>query len=74
MAGNDHIWVSKFTFDEDTVGKFLTNYSWTVNWGAEGFPTGMGTQNGPNIPITAGTYIVVFNDITGGYNFISAEE
>jgi hypothetical protein len=45
-----------------------------VNWGATEFPTGIGVQNGSNIPITAGTYVVVFNDITGGYNFIPAEE
>lgn len=74
MENNDHVWFATFTFDTDTEGKFLTDWSWTVNWGATEFPTGIGVQNGSNIPITAGTYVVVFNDITGGYNFISAEE
>lgn len=50
--------------------KFRAMDGWDTNWGASGFPTGTGTQNGPDIPIaTAGYYRVVFNDETGAYTF-----
>lgn len=50
--------------------KFRANDNWSVNWGASSFPSGNGTQNGPNIPITtSGYYTVSFNDVTGAYNF-----
>ncbi|MBF9143757.1 T9SS type A sorting domain-containing protein [Hymenobacter properus] len=55
-----------------TVGevKFRADNAWTVNWGANTFPTGTGTQGGPNIPIaTAGRYTVRFNSSTGVYQF-----
>lgn len=76
MTANDyfeHIWTYEFTYDEDTELKFLIDSSWSVNWGASDFPTGTGVNNGDNIPVTAGTYTVIFNDITGGYLFYSAE-
>lgn len=56
--------------DGDTELKFLTDSSWAVNWGSDTFPTGYGVANGPNIPVTAGTYRIFFNDITGTYTFI----
>jgi hypothetical protein len=49
--------------------KFRQDQSWTFNWGASSFPTGIGTQNGPNIPVTAGTYNIYFNRQTGAYRF-----
>ena len=49
--------------------KFRANASWTVNWGAEEFPSGTGLQNGPNIQPVAGTYSVVFNSASGEYAF-----
>lgn len=55
---------------EDTEIKF-TIEGWGTNWGAETFPYGYGQNNGPNIPVVAGSYIVVFNDITGAYTFIT---
>ena len=69
-TGSDHLWMADLTVDGDQKGKFLID-GWSVNWGATGFPSGVGQQNGPDIPIAAGNYIVIFNDITGGYNFIS---
>lgn len=59
--------------------KFRQNADWTVNWGAETFPSGTGTQGGPNIPVilddtlTTKTtdYYVTFNCETGEYNFTS---
>ncbi len=50
--------------------KFRQNDAWDVNWGAPDFPSGIGVQNGPNIPIPqAGTYEIRFNKSTGAYNF-----
>lgn len=49
--------------------KFRANASWTVNWGARTFPSGVGVQNGPNIEPVAGTYSVVFRSDTGEYVF-----
>lgn len=49
--------------------KFRANNAWDVNWGATDFPAGVGTQNGPNIPVTAGLYLITFNWKTGEYTF-----
>ncbi len=49
--------------------KFRAEHAWAVNWGSTGFPSGVGTQNGPNIPITAGTYRATINTATGEYAF-----
>lgn len=49
--------------------KFRANNSWDTNWGATDFPSGVGVQNGPNIPIPAGRYKITFRPGTGAYNF-----
>ncbi|MBL7745570.1 MAG: T9SS type A sorting domain-containing protein [Chitinophagaceae bacterium] len=49
--------------------KFRQDYNWGINWGASSFPAGAGYQNGPNIPVTAGTYNISFNRLSGVYNF-----
>jgi len=41
-----------------------------VNWGANKFPYGIGTNGGDNIPYTIGTFTIIFNDIDGCYYFI----
>jgi len=51
------------------LAKFRQDGSWLVNWGNTTFPAGVGFQDGPNIPIAAGTYDVSFNRFTGGYQF-----
>jgi hypothetical protein len=64
---------------KDTVFmKFRENAGWDVNWGAYSFPTGIGTQNGSNIPVLIDTvnaattsYYVTFNCETGAYSFTS---
>lgn len=49
--------------------KFRAGDDWAVNWGADAFPSGTGTQDGPNIPIPGdGYYKIDFNDATGEYN------
>lgn len=69
----NHDWyLMKVTYD-DTALKFAADNAWDVNWGAADFPYGIGQQNGPNIPIKAGTYNVFFNDILGTYNFVAVE-
>ena len=49
--------------------KFRADNAWTVNWGAKDFPAGIGTQDGPNVPVLYGDYNVSFNTTTGAYNF-----
>jgi hypothetical protein len=50
--------------------KFRASDDWGVNWGGSDFPSGTGTQDGPNIPIpTDGYYKIIFNDQTGEYTF-----
>lgn len=72
VAGvENHIW--KYELDAtggDTTVKFLYD-GWAPNWGDAGFPYGFGVNGGANIPVTAGKYIVVFNDIDGYYHFFN---
>ena len=49
--------------------KFRAANSWSTNWGDSSFPTGTGTQEGKNIPVTAGKYNVTFNVQTGAFVF-----
>jgi hypothetical protein len=50
--------------------KFRQDDGWTINWGAGDFPSGVGVQDGPNIPISeAGVYNVTLNITTGEYTF-----
>jgi len=56
--------------------KFRANDSWTVNWGAGTPYSGVGTQDGPNIPTTIpvnGNYDIWFDDLTGRYIYIPVE-
>ena len=57
-----------YPFFEGEV-KFRSNENWEVNWGSYDFPQGWGYQNGPNIPVQAGTYNVNFNLNTKEYIF-----
>lgn len=53
--------------------KFRKDLSWAVNWGGSTFPHGVGLQDGPNIPTTAGTYDVTLNITNGTYTFIPSQ-
>ncbi|MDD4515523.1 SusE domain-containing protein [Massilibacteroides sp.] len=67
----NHIW--KYELDAtggDTTAKFLYS-GWTPNWGADTFPYGFGVNGGANVPVTAGSYVVILNDIDGYYHFFS---
>ena len=67
----NHDWIMKGATYSDTELKFAADGMWTDNWGASAFPVGVGEQNGNNIPVAAGTYTVIFNDIMGNYYFIA---
>jgi hypothetical protein len=49
--------------------KFRKTGDWGTNWGANTFPSGWGTQDGPNIVVSAGTYFVRLDIATGEYFF-----
>jgi len=51
--------------------KFREDANWTVNWGDAAFPSGTAVQNGANIPVPVGAYLVSFNCETGAYNFLA---
>lgn len=75
VSGHNHLWT--YTIDASagaTTAKFLTDDSWAVNWGAADFPIGIGAQNGANIPVSQGKWVVTFNDIDGAYVFTSLTE
>ena len=70
----NHDWIKKdMTFDSDEELKFAADGNWMMNWGSSAFPIGIGWENGPNIPVEAGTYTIIFNDILGTYYFIESE-
>ena len=66
-----HQWTLKdITIPTTGKFKFRADGAWTVNWGAGTELSGKGVQDGGNIPLTAGTYDIYFNDIDGRYQFI----
>lgn len=65
-----HIWSIEYTFEEAVEMKFRIAEGWETNWGATENPDlqyGVGVQDGPNIEVPAGTYHIIFNDLTGHY-------
>lgn len=57
--------------------KFCANGGWDVNWGVglniDDQIYGIGLQGGANITVSAGTYNVFLNDITGEFVFVKAD-
>ena len=73
-AFDPHIWyISNFTLVDGAL-KFRANDDWSVNWGNNTPISGFATQDGPNVPTTAGTYDIWFNDIDGSYIMIPQGE
>lgn len=71
--GENTIWETTLYLKQGEV-KFRSNDSWFQNWGADTFPKGTGSQDGPNIPIPeAGNYHIVFKPVTGEYEFIKQD-
>ena len=69
----NHDWFSRVTFDLNEDVKFTANGDWDYNWGSSEFPYGLGIQSGPNIPVKAGNYYVLFNDIMHTYSFLDPD-
>lgn len=69
-AFDPHIWVIEGIELGDGHVKFRANDAWDVSWGADTPLSGQGTLGGPDIPVTAGTYNVWFNDLDGRYILI----
>lgn len=70
-TNENHDWCVVVTFDSDTHLKFEAKGSSSVIWGGGTLPYGHATVNGEGISVKAGTYKVIFNDITGYYLFLN---
>ena len=57
-----------FTINDGAV-KFRVNGTWATNWGGTDFPSGTASSSAGDLPVTAGTYDITFNRLTGEYNF-----
>jgi hypothetical protein len=68
-AADENLWKLASVDLVDGEIKFRAEHAWTVNWGSTDWPTGVGTQDGPNIPSSAGTYGVTLNSASGEYAF-----
>jgi len=72
----NHDWYITMTFDGATKFKFKEAGSWDYNTGGAlntmntGDAWGYGTNNGPDILPEAGTYLIIYNDITRYYRLI----
>lgn len=67
-TGINHDWHGDLNVTADTEVKFVANDGTT--WGCADFPAGKAAKNGAGIPVKAGNYKVVFNDIMGTFRFI----
>ncbi len=72
----NHAWYYVMENSENIEFKFklaptADSDGWGTNWGSNTFPTGVGTNNGPNIPLAAGKWCISFNDITGAYSIVA---
>lgn len=66
----NHVWYTTYTFDADaTEGvKFRADSDWADNWGGKDFPYSASPSD-DNIMYKAGTYTIIFNDVSGTYYF-----
>ncbi len=72
---NPHLWYINEIELFDGEMKFRANNAWDVSWGAATELSGQGANNNdPNIPVTAGTYDIWFNDLTDRYILIPIVE
>ncbi len=74
-SGINHVWCHTLTVPAGEVAqiKFKIAGSWDTNWGygtADGEINvcGKGTNGGKNIGVAEGTWIIMFNDITGEFS------
>lgn len=71
---NPHIWYATNVELTDGEMKFRADNDWAHNWGSDTAISGQAVQDGPNIPVTAGTYEIWFNDLDGRYILIPSGE
>ncbi|HSM63164.1 MAG TPA: SusF/SusE family outer membrane protein [Gillisia sp.] len=69
-AFDAHVWYISGIELGDGEMKFRANDAWDVDWGGDTAMSGVSSFGGPNIPVSAGTYDIWFNDITRRYIFI----
>lgn len=81
-SGENHVWCHELTVAEgETVEfKFKIPGSWDTNWGGNTVGNGLtyfcgvGTNNGSNISLPEGTWIIMFNDIDGSFSIIPKQQ
>ncbi len=64
-GAENHIWRAEVTLGDGKV-KFISG---STEWGGDSFPYAVATTTGNEITVKAGTYMVLFNDITGAFQF-----
>jgi hypothetical protein len=63
-------WTVKVFLTGGKSAKFRADDKWDDDWGSNDFPSGTGTDGGPNIPVsTTGYYNVDIDVATGEYSF-----
>lgn len=67
---NPYRWSAIISLAEG-VAKFRADNAWDVNWGGAAFPSGTSVQDGPNIPVPGGKYMIHFHAGTGEYYFLN---
>lgn len=76
--GENHVWcyIMDVPAGETVEMKFKVAGTWDINWGfgaanGEVNTCGKGTNGGSNIGVPEGTWIIMFNDITGEFSIIA---
>jgi hypothetical protein len=73
-ANGENYTINNLVVTTATTGggaKFRQDNDWSTSWGNDAFPLAS-SSNGNNIVTVAGTYNVLFNRISGAYNFTSS--
>lgn len=65
-----HIWYVNDIELADGEIKFRADNAWDMNWGSDTPISGQAVKDGPNTPVTAGTYDIWFNTLDGRYILI----
>jgi hypothetical protein len=67
---NPNLFFVTLDLTNDNV-KFRQDDDWVVNWGGSDWPTGIGTQDGPDIAVPkGGNYYITLDTSSGEYNFV----
>jgi len=76
--GENHVWcyIMDVPAGETVEMKFKVKGTWDTNWGfgandGDLNACGVGTNGGKNIGLAEGTWVIMFNDITGEFSIIA---